>query len=220
MRQSDILGALVRRWYLIPLGIALTVGLCFGAVWAVPVSYEVRASLLVLPPRISATGGNSGNPFLGLAGLGPAASVLGRAMTASGTERALKDRGATGTYEVDPDLSTSGPLLLVVAQASTPRGALNTMQMVLDEAPRTLAELQRSIGAPAGTLLTTSVINKDSKPKEVRKSQLRAVILASIAGLTGTVFGVVLLDGLLSRLSERVRVRKRGRDRGARPVAE
>jgi hypothetical protein len=209
MQGSDIFGALVRRWYLVALGVAATVALCLMAARFVAPTYEAQASVLLLPPRvISDVGGNGGNPFLGLGGLGPAASIVSRAMTDSGTAQGLKDQGSQGKYTVAPDLSSSGPVLLVTAAAASPQEALQTLGLVLEEVPRTLSTLQQSVGAPTKTLLTTTVINQDRKSVEVRKSQIRAILVAILAAMGGTVFGVSLIDGLLAR-------RTRGGGRGA-----
>jgi hypothetical protein len=200
-QQSGVLVALLRRWYLLPVGLAATLGLCFLAIGAVPAQYKVTASILLLPAKSGLE--NGANPYLALGGLGPAASVLGRTMSDGDTARALKERGVTGVFTVEPDLSTSGPVLLIDVVDATPAAALASLALVLEQTPLTLRELQLSIDVPDRALIGSTVINQDRKATVVRKSQIRAVLVAGVVGVAGTLFLISLLDGFLVRRRRR-----------------
>jgi hypothetical protein len=201
-QQSGVLVALWRRWYLLPLALVATLGLGFLASTAVPAQYKVSGSILLLPAKSAGEIGS--NPYLALGGLGPAASVLGRTMSDGDTARALKDRGATGVFTVEPDLTTTGPVLLVEVVASTPAAALSTLGLIVEQAPVTLRDLQRSIDVPERSLIGSTVINQDRKATVVRKSQLRAILVAGVAGAAGSIFFISLLDGFLVRRRRRI----------------
>jgi hypothetical protein len=140
--------------------------------------------------------------------------VLGRTLSDGDTARALRDGGATGEFTVAPDTTTSGPVLLVEVVGKTPDAALATLGLILDQTPRTLLQLQRSIDVPDRAFITSTIINQDRASTVVRKSQIRAVLVAGVLGSGGTVFAISLLDGFL------VRRRRRGAGRGARPVED
>jgi hypothetical protein len=199
MESSDVLGALRRRAYLIPVGILLTLGLGFAAAHLVPVKYEAKANVLLLPP--GAVGEIGGNPYLALGGLDPAAAVLGRAMIDGREIEKLKSMGANGAFTVDKDLTTSGPVLLVDVIDTSPGGALKTLDLVTSQMPKIMSELQLSIKAPTRSFITTSVINEDRKATKVPKAQIRAVLVALAAGFAMSLFGTALLDGFLLRRS-------------------
>jgi hypothetical protein len=220
-----VLVALSRRWYLLPLGLVATVGLGYLASTAVPAQYKVSASVLLLPAKSAGEIGS--NPYLALGGLGPAASVLGRTMSDGDTARALKERGATGVFTMGPDLTTSGPVLLVEVVDDTPTAALATLGLIVEQTPITLRELQRSIDVPERSLIGSTVINQDRKAEVVRKSQIRAILVAAVAGAAGSLFFISLVDGFLIRRRRRSSVEpaveavplSRGRSRrGAEPT--
>lgn len=205
MRQSDVFSVLLRRWYLVLVVLVATLAGASLAGRVVPPTYRAEASVLLLPPKVLAedASSNGGNPLLSLGGLGPTASVLARAMTDAQTERTLKAHGAVGDYTVEPDLTTSGPVLLVRAEDAQPVVAVATLQLVLDQLPRTLTALQESIGAPQKSRLSVSVINREREPVEVRKRQLRAVIVAVLVTAGMGALGILLFDGLVIRRRRR-----------------
>ena len=133
----------MQRWYFTLIGLLITLTLCGLAALAVPVKYQAKAQILVLPPHTSV--GTGGNPYLALGGLQAASDVLARAMSDGKTFQLLRSEGITGTYTVARDLTTSGPILLVAADDSTPEGALSTLNGILAQAaPR----LSRAAGRP------------------------------------------------------------------------
>jgi hypothetical protein len=203
MLLSDIRGAIARRWYLALLGILGTIGLCFAATTAVPVTYQAKALVVLLPPRTLIN--INGNPFLALGGLDSAAGVLSRSMTSQQTTESLEGLSPTSHYAVDPDPSTSGPVLAVLVDGKDPSGALQTLNTVLAAIPTRLALLQRQNGAPANSLITASVVTRDTTPAVVSKAQIRALLVAAAGGLTGTLFITALIDTGLTRRSSRNR---------------
>ncbi len=192
---------MLQRWYFTAAGLLVTLLLCFLAASAVPVKYQATAQILVLPPKTSV--GNGGNPYLALGGLQAAADVLARAMSDADTYAKVRAAGVSGTYTVARDLTTSGPVLLVNADDSTPDGALKTLHGILSQAAPRLAQLQDSLNVPDSTRLTSNVFTKDPGAAAQRKSQIRALLVAFAAGVFATIMLVSAGDSLLMRRARR-----------------
>ncbi|MEO9239028.1 MAG: hypothetical protein ABI418_13175, partial [Jatrophihabitantaceae bacterium] len=129
MSFASIGRALVRRWYVSVLGILITVGLLAGAVVEVPATYQARASVLLLPPKTKL----EANPLLGLGGLQEVSDVLARAISDSETADQILAIGSGGKYSVGRDTSTSGPIILITAEASTSTAALAIKRALIDK---------------------------------------------------------------------------------------
>ena len=74
MVLSDMLRSLLRRWYIVVLGVILTVAGVYGAYTVTPVTYSATSTVVLLPPEKSVKDGD--NPYLYLGGLGQALNVL------------------------------------------------------------------------------------------------------------------------------------------------
>jgi hypothetical protein len=197
---------LIRRWYIVVLGLLATVALCYAATVFVPVSYEATADVLLLPPKVNtiAKAGATAttqpdNPFLALGGLDTVSAVLSKTLSDRATQLTVQQAGGTGTFTVVQDLTAGGPVLLVTVTASTPAATLRTLAAVTGVVPLALARLQTTSGVPANALIRSKVITRDNIAQPVRKSQLRAMMAAAAAGLGGTVLLTALVDGYLAR---------------------
>lgn len=203
MYLPDLLHGLRRRWWAVLLGLAGTAALAWTAFTMVPAERLANASVLVLPPPNTVDTG--GNPYLALGGLSPAADVLATAMNNGSVHESLAPPGGTSTFVVSRDFDSSGPLLLVEASDPDPDAAIALLDRVLDTMPRTFADMQTRVDVPADARLTLSVVTQDATAQVSAKSQLRAVVVALVAGLGVTLFGTKALDGVLVRRRERRR---------------
>jgi hypothetical protein len=202
---SDVLGALRRRWYLLALGILGTLGLMFGVLSFVPVTYQAKAMIVLLPPRnLDSTGGN---PYLALGGLDSVAGVLSRSMTTETVAQEVQTVAPGAEFTAEPDATTSGPVLLVTAEAESPEAALAATEKLVEIAPRQMETLQRSSGVGASSFITTSLVTQDATATPQHKAQIRALIAIGIGSIAATVLGVAMIDGLLLRRRERRRLR-------------
>ena len=195
--DEGVLGAVRRRWLLLPVGTLLTVVLCLAAARLVPGQYVVTARALLVPS--TSADEPLANPYLGLGGLEPATSVLARTMSSAEGARELKRSGATGAFTVEQDPMTAGPVLLVEVQDATPEAALATLTVVLQQLPRTLQQLQVQVGVPEVAMIKSAVISQDARPVIVRRSQMRAIIVAAAVGAGGSLLAICLLDAFVRR---------------------
>ena len=203
--QSGVAAALWRRRRLLPVGVLLTAALCLSAFWVMSAQYLVSARVLLVPAVSESEDGGS-NPYLNLGGLEPAASVLASTVTAAESARELERRGVTGAFDVYRDPFTGGPVLLVEVQDDSPSAALTGLGLVLDQLPITLDRLQDEVGVAPLSRSASTIISRDQRAAVVRKSQTRAVVVAAVVGIAGTILSLSLLDAFLLRRKARTPV--------------
>jgi hypothetical protein len=197
MSVSGLPHTLFKRWYLALVGLVVTIGLVAAAAIAVPVSYEAKANLVLIPPANSASNGD--NPLLGLTGLQSAADVLARAMSDPVEVNKLKQQGVTGKYTVARDLTTDGPVLVVTVDGDDSGGVLRELKLILADMPTILSQVQQSASVAKSDQIRLLTLNTADKPTSDRKSQLRAVIVAVVLGLVLTMLIVNVGDRLARR---------------------
>lgn len=206
MYLRDLKASLVRRWYLVLVGLLITGALGFATLRLVPPSYEANASDVLLPPRSSVA--EDGNPFLYLGGLSQALDVLTRSLQSDASQRAVIDAHPSVTYTAAPDRTTTGPILLITTEASTSEAAMAGLQSVLGLVEPTLTKLQDDLSVPAESRITVMQLAIDEQPTAVRKDQTRALLAVVAIGLVGTILLIGLIDGLLlTRRSKRIQAK-------------
>ena len=195
------LRVLRHRWYVVVLGLVLTLALGFGATKAVKPTYKATSVLLLLPP----SGGKGDNPYLNLGAISGVTDVLNRALSGPDIDAQMRAQGLDGSFEITPDTSSSGPLVDVTGTAKTQAEAISITLFAAELIPGTLKQLQQQAGVlDNAVLITSTVINKAQKASAVRSSQTRAVIAAVALG--------ILLTILLAALVERLTTQRRETD--------
>lgn len=201
MRFSSLLRTMREHWYLVLSGLVSTALLCFAAGSYIPPTYQVEASVLLVPAKSPvANNPNGENPLLGIGGLQPTADTLARAMTDAGLQDDLFAAGATGEYTVLLDPISKGPVLLVTVKDSSPTSALTTLNLLGREIPKVLAGLQDKLSVPSRAAVSTMVIAQDKQANLVLKDRIR--LFGAIVGL-----GLGITFGLLVFLESRARQR-------------
>ncbi|MHB1289797.1 hypothetical protein [Georgenia sp.] len=200
MQFSDLLAVIRRRWLVVVLGVVLTALLGFGATRLVPIEFEAKSSILVIPP--TSTPNTGGNPYLALGGLQVVADVLARAMSDPSTVEEVTPPGGAAEFVVEPDASTSGPMLVVTTTDISPEGAVELLARVVELAPEKLSVLQSSVDAPPQTQLEIAVIAQDTEALPLYKGLIRALLVVVAAGLGLTAALTVAIDSLRRRRAE------------------
>lgn len=197
MFLRDLTMSLQRRWYLTIAGLIATALLCFGASVVVSPTYEAKASLLLLPPADSVEGG--GNYLLQLGGLEGVVAILNRTLNSQSANDAIKKVAPGATYTVAPDYTTSGPIIIITADDKTPETTLKTLTAVSDLAGPSLANLQQSLGIGVSSRIRSTPLDTDLTPTTIRKTQVRALVIAAAGGLVGSALLIGLVDSWLLR---------------------
>lgn len=197
MDLAELLRAVGRRWYVLVLGLLTIAGLVFLTLRFVPVTYDAKSSILLLPPASAAE--KSGNPFLDLGGLDLVAGVLGKSLTDSESVRSIIPSDSKGEYTVEKDASVSGSVLEVAASGASPKDAFATLDAVLALASERLDQLQTAAGAQADAHVRLMVITNNTVAEPNIASLVRALIVVVAAGLSLTLLLTVTIDSAVRR---------------------
>lgn len=198
--------AFVARWYVTLAGLILTVAFGVAAAVLVPVQYQAKSVVVLLPPSTKL----AANPYTNLSSLFGLSDVLDQSLTSEASTNGIKKAGNVGTYTVTNDLSTSGPLVVVSAVSDTPDHAKQLAKYVTKLIPTQLRELQSQAGiASTKDYITSLTINPVDKVTVVNKNRTRALLVAAAGGL--------LLTVLFVAGAERIAARRRRRPSAVRP---
>jgi hypothetical protein len=201
VQLASLRQVMTRLWYVTIAGILVTAGLAIAASQLVPAQYEAQSRILLLQKTF--TGDAEGaNPFVGISGLTPFTDVVARSMADTAAAETLRSQGVTSTYTVVRDLTTNGPVLLVTVTGETSAAAVSDLDSVVSTAGPVLSQLQAAADVAAEAQVTAQIITQDTSSAVVRKSQIRAMVVATAVGAFLTVLTAIFLD--------RRRIRRRG----------
>ena len=217
MELGAFAAALVRRWYLVVLAVALAAGAALMTLTAVGPSYETRASVLLFPPSSDGSQTDeptSTNPYLELGGLTTARDILIRRLTSQSSRDALEKTHPDAGYGLAPDTTSAGPIVIVEVSATTAAQALDAQAALLDEFPGALADLQQGLGLSRPEFITARELTVDARAEVVHKSQIRAAIVAVVGVMALALALIGLIDGWLIARTQSRRVASDAADGG------
>ncbi len=139
-----MLTALRRRWVLV---LALFVIVCFlglAAINLVPADYKAEATVALVPPTSEES--PKANRYLLLGGLNPARDIVIRSLGSDESRESMIGGRDGATYELEPDFTTSAPIIVVTAVGTSQADANEVLTEVLAAIPMTLASLQDQVG--------------------------------------------------------------------------
>ncbi|MGP5220321.1 hypothetical protein [Arthrobacter rhombi] len=195
MFLRDLAYGLLRRWYVVVVGLLATAGLGYYIYQVVPVTYNTTASLVLIPPETAVLEGD--NPYLYMGGLEQALSVLLIKVGSSDMNNAVLGEQSSSTYEIYKDQTTTGPIMVVEAVGDTPQESVRVLRSVIAEVPGSLKTMQDELKVPAPSMISVSTIAVDSKATPMEKDRVRLVLVAVAGAGTLTLLTTALLDHLL-----------------------
>jgi hypothetical protein len=209
--EIRLLQRFTRCWPVAVLGLLATILLSVAVLALVPARYTAKADLLLTPPPTNPTATSTGNPnpYIQLGGLQPLADVVSRNMMSSGVRATLHAKGVTSSYAVVRDTTTDGPLLTLSTSGTSAAAALKDLSTIIAAAGPQLSRLQAAESVPISNRVTIAAVAKDTAAATSRKSQIRATLVAVVAGLLGTALAVSVVDTILIRRRAR-RMRRPG----------
>jgi hypothetical protein len=202
MGVVELLRAAGRRWYILVAGMLLTAGVAVAVFRFVPVVYEAKASLLLLPPSKTVTQ-TTGNPFLNLGGLDVVSGVLSLSLTDTETVRSVVPPKSKTTYTVVQDGAVSGSVLDIAVTAATPRQALSTLSSIEELAASRLKALQDKVAAPADTQARVMTITDNTEARANPGSLIRALLAVGAVGLVISFLAAIAVDASIRRYRRR-----------------
>ena len=183
MYFSDFIAVLVRRWYILIIGLVLTGLAGVGVHATIGPSFQAHAAVVVLPP-ISDSGAstNAGrNPYLSLP-LGNTADVLTRVMSTAPVREELKAAHATSAYTIAL-VADGSPVLEIATTDSSPAAATNTAAVLVKVAGIELEKLQVMQNVPKNAMIRATQLISPSEPDVLHGSQVRALLGVAALGV-------------------------------------
>jgi hypothetical protein len=213
------LKVLARRWYIVAVGLVVTVGAAVGVNLLIAPSYTAAGSLvLAVPPNLPERA-SAANPYLAYGNLSVAARIVASGMNQPSVVREQRSKGATGDFVVDLDPERSSPIITVNCTARSAADAIRTVQVVTEGVQLLLAERQRALGAPQNTWITASSVVVPEEANRAVGSRLRAVSAVLVLGFIATLTLAFAVEGMAQgRSGPAPSAGDRLRDAGAPPA--
>jgi hypothetical protein len=183
----ESLRVILRHRLVVSAVLCLTVAGVIAALVAVPPTYEMRTTLLLITPAQAArlTDGKTPpavNPYLGFDGsLFIAAQVMAEAMNQDRVAAGL-GLGAKPLFEVLSDPTGQSPTLTVVAKADDKAKVALTLGTVVEATRRQLSDRQQAAGAPRVSWITAQEVAPPDKPTALWSGALRTSVGLTAAG--------------------------------------
>lgn len=200
MNVADTFKMLLRRWYILLVGLVLAGG-TVAAVWTqVPPRYE-RTSTQVLLPGKASLPQDGQNPYLYIGGLTLAADVVVRAVGSDNVAKEFDEVHPGVGIQVSRDPTTAGPVVLTSVSATDDEVARIVLQQLTQRTALVLNQLQQAEAIPKAQRMTIVTLTVDEHGVIRDRSRL---MFSAVAGLA-----VVLLAVLAAALTEGIGVRRR-----------
>lgn len=188
---------ITRRWYVVLVGLILTVALVWAARSMAPSQYSARGLVLVLPSRDVV--GARGNPLLNLGGLELPTQVLVAYYGSEPAKAEIASFAPTATVQVTIETATNGPVMAVDVTDSTAAGTLRVLNHVVDSIPSNLARIQSNVGATGNAAIRSVPLVIDTEALPENGPRTRMVLAAAVLGLALTLVATFAFDGLALR---------------------
>ncbi|WP_116950077.1 hypothetical protein [Jiangella endophytica] len=208
MILSDLLNALLRRWYVVLVGLVATGLLCFLVTTRLAPTYESTATATLVPGE--STIAQRGNPLMYLEGLILARDVLVRSLSSDDVREPILAEFPGADFTIDADPNTNGPMIVIESTAPEPETAGAIITRVLDELPTRLGVLQDEVQSPDADRISVLRLAGPAEPETVRTATVRAVGALAGVGIVVTLLVTGLVDGLIG--GRRQRRSNRGRE--------
>jgi hypothetical protein len=199
--NGDIPRVLLRRWYLVVLGLVGTAGLVLLALRLVAPTYTLTSEVVMLPPVTAVVTGD--NPYLNLSGLESVGDVAAKAVTDDRTKLEVQERFGEVEYGVGLDNSAAAPIIVLRTESESPATTRAVMDFIMTRFENTLRGVQVDAGVAPEAYVTMKEVTQMDVPKIERKPQLRAAIVAGAAGLLATLLLTAAVDAGLRARSRR-----------------
>lgn len=182
-----MLARLRRRWSVLLIGLLVAAGLATTTWMIFPKTYERTASQVLLPGT-GTVPADTNNPYLYLSGLTQAADVVVLAVGSDNVRNEI-DRDYPGaSYEISRDSTTSGPVILITAQARTDAVAADVLHVLITRTAEELKRLQVTDQVSDADQITVVLVSKDDRGTLKQRTRLVATL-----GVGGVVAGLTVL---------------------------
>jgi len=203
MPFGEFAGALRRHWIVLLIGLILTGGLSAGSYLFTKPTYEITATVLLLPPASAVS--TTGNPYLQLGGLRQTVDLMGVALSDQSTRLELEAISNDVDFTVAADSQASSPILAIDVKDSTQSGAARIRDLLVSRIPERLKTMQEGLNVVEANRVTSTLLTSDKEAKEVGRNRLRSVVVVVLAGVAVTLAFIALWDARRLRNAEEPR---------------
>jgi hypothetical protein len=217
MDLLDVARSCFRRWYVFVPLLLIVAWYSHSVYRSVAPVYYSQAVIGIAPPsdKVADAGPGIPVPRNGLLDVGGASLIAN--LTALGLQQpAVVDRvvsaGGVANYssKMFPQAANFQPLPLIMVEITDadPAAATRTLDLLIEQAPATLRNLQQQAQVPAEQMVTPFVVSPPSAPAAAMPSRTRSTVAIFAAGAGLSVLITVLLDVLLTRRKSRAEQRR------------
>ena len=194
MYFSEASRVLLRRWLIVVIGLALTVGAGIALVSVTETRYQASGQVLLLPPSNQVEIGDPVNPYLNLpSALTFTASLVASAMTTPDAARALALDGFVADYSVSV-VPGNGPLIVISVEDTDPSVAIKTRDELVAQINSEVEEIQLREDVPTDQMIVARPFSTSSQAEVLAGAKIRALAVVSALGLVVTVLAAFAYD--------------------------
>lgn len=195
---SEIMRALGRRWYVVVLGVLLTLGGGYYVFTNTSPEYTARALVLLIPSE-SPDAEPGSNPLLNLGGLDLTARVLVATYSSTAFAEEIAAVSPDAEVVVAVDEATRGPVIAIHVTARSEQEALDVLERVADDVPARLAALQQEVGVGDDAAVHSVPLTTDTHAETEYQAMIRMLVVVVVGGIAVTAAIALLSDVLVRR---------------------
>lgn len=197
MTVERALRVLLRRWIVVVIGAALSLGAAAYFYMSTDPTYRAAASILLLLPPGAQDEEADGSPFLYLpSGLDTLARVVGSGAQSTTFAEDLAARGLASTFEVT--VERASPIIDIEVEGQDAENVLATRDVLVAALEDELARVQQEEEVPEVQTARSRVFAADEAAIESGGDRQRAALAAVAAGGVLTVVAALALDWILA----------------------
>lgn len=194
MNLSQTVRSLLRRWYILVVGLLVAVGLAFGVWNRVPPTYTRTSTQILLPGEGSIPTGS--NPYLFVGGLAPAADILVRGLSSNDVINEAVEGHPDTKVQVVRDPTTSGPVIVVTVESESDASAEKVLADMDRRTGSLLDSLQAEEKIPERRRISVVPVSLDTEGTVNQKTRMMFTGAAGIAVVVLTVLVAALVEGV------------------------
>jgi hypothetical protein len=208
MDLGSAVRVLLRRWWVLAIGLVLTLGAAGYLYTQAPPRYQATARMLLLLPAEARVVNSADSPFLYLPdGLQVLAGMVATAPKSRAFHSTMTAAGLTSQYEVGID--TASPIITISVEGSDAQNVIATRDRVIRGVQDELLTVQQQEKTPQRQLAHARVYAIEATPDLVQGDRTRVILMVLGIGGLVTLLAAFLIDRAIQLHQERSLRQKR-----------
>lgn len=201
---------LLRRWWVLVVGVVLTLGVTGYFYTQAQPRYQATANMILLLQPDARGAEEAGSPFLYLPnGLITLASIVVVGPESREFRQSLFQQGLTSQFELG--VQVGSPIISVSVEGTDPANVIATRDKVIEGLQEELAAVQKEEQTPERQIAHTRVYGSEDVPTLLSGDRLRGILVAMAVGGLLTLMVAFAVDRLALMIGARRRRRKEAR---------